>query len=475
MRQNHQLLALELARLTHKFTKHLVAHRLRRFDEPPPLAGWTRLAQQVFQTFTCALARHFDQPQGRNRRDAGLHVIVGQRLLQGLDDLAAMLRLLHIDEIDDDDTAQIAQAQLPRDGHRRLEIGAENGLLQIPMADERAGVDVDGRHRFGLVDDQIAAGFQRHFAIQRLLDFFLDVVQFEHRARIAVQFDARQCLLHEGAGELAHLAMRIRLVDQHLVDIRPQQIAQHAQMQRQIGVHQVAGLGAQALLTNEVPKLAQVHHIGAHGLRRRIFRGGAHDESRVLSGEHTGLHRGAQALALAFILDPGRDAHSMAFRHVHQVTRRQRDVRGEPRTLGPQRILHDLDQDLVAFRDQRANVVGARRLDTGVRMTRIEDVRGVQERRAFHADFDECRLHARKNPRHATFVDIADQSTAAGALEKHFLQHAVLDDCSARFVSAGIDQNFSAHRAWPGRCQCDTPASAKSSAVSNSGRPITPE
>src|ERR1700674_3239872 len=42
--QYHQLLTLELARLTHDLTKYLVAHRFRGFDKAFPLASWTRLA-----------------------------------------------------------------------------------------------------------------------------------------------------------------------------------------------------------------------------------------------------------------------------------------------------------------------------------------------------------------------------------------------------------------------------------------------
>jgi hypothetical protein len=67
-------------------------------------------------------------------------------------------------------------------------------------------------------------------------------------------------------------------------------------------------------------------------------------------------------------------------------------------------------------------------------MARIEDVRGVQERRALHADLDEGRLHAGQHPRHPALVDIADQAAPAGAFEKHFLQHAVLDHRGARLV-----------------------------------------
>jgi hypothetical protein len=89
---------------------------------------------------------------------------------------------------------EVAQPQLPRDGDRGLEVGAENRLFQIAMADERAGVHVDRGHRFGLVDDQIAARLQRHLAVQGLLNLLLDVLHFEQGARIGVQLDARQCV-----------------------------------------------------------------------------------------------------------------------------------------------------------------------------------------------------------------------------------------------------------------------------------------
>src|SRR5260221_9896861 len=92
-----------------------------------------------------------------------------------------MFWLLHVDEVDDDDAAEIAQAQLPRNGHGRLQIGAENGLLQISVADERTRVDVDGGHRFRLVDDEIAAGLERNLPVEGLLNLFLDMVQFEQR------------------------------------------------------------------------------------------------------------------------------------------------------------------------------------------------------------------------------------------------------------------------------------------------------
>ena len=44
---------------------------------------------------------------------------------------------------------------------------------RLDFADELAGVDVDGHQRFGLVDDDVAAGLEPHFRPQRLFEFVL--------------------------------------------------------------------------------------------------------------------------------------------------------------------------------------------------------------------------------------------------------------------------------------------------------------
>ncbi|SWL61511.1 Uncharacterised protein [Klebsiella pneumoniae] len=49
------------------------------------------------------------------------------------------------------------------------------------MTDKRPGIDVHGGHRFGLVDNQIATGFQFYFAFQRSLNFVFDIKEIENR------------------------------------------------------------------------------------------------------------------------------------------------------------------------------------------------------------------------------------------------------------------------------------------------------
>ena len=77
-----------------------------------------------------------------------------------------MCGISHVDEVENDDAAKIAQPELPRDRHGGFQIGAEDSFLEIAVPDVAAGVHIDGGHRLGLIDDQVAAGLQRHLAIQ---------------------------------------------------------------------------------------------------------------------------------------------------------------------------------------------------------------------------------------------------------------------------------------------------------------------
>jgi len=71
-----------------------------------------------------------------------------------------MVFTCHVDEIDDDNAAQVAQAQLSRDRLRCLQIGLEDGVVEVARTDETAGIDVDRRQRLGLVNDQVATGLE---------------------------------------------------------------------------------------------------------------------------------------------------------------------------------------------------------------------------------------------------------------------------------------------------------------------------
>ena len=108
------------------------------------------------------LAAHFHQAEMADGANLDAGAVVLQRVLQPPFDHAVMLAAFHVDVVDDDEAGEIAKAQLPGDFLGRLQIGPQRGFLDAAFPRRSAGVHVDRHQRFGLVDHQIAAGFELH-------------------------------------------------------------------------------------------------------------------------------------------------------------------------------------------------------------------------------------------------------------------------------------------------------------------------
>jgi len=74
--------------------------------------------------------------------------------------LAAVLGVLHFDEVDDDLATDVAQAELTGDLAGGFDIRLEGHLLEIPLAADLAGVDVHGSQGLGGIEDKTSA--RRH-------------------------------------------------------------------------------------------------------------------------------------------------------------------------------------------------------------------------------------------------------------------------------------------------------------------------
>ena len=96
----------------------------------------------------------------------------------------------------------------------------------------------------------------------------------------------------------------------------------------------------------------------------------------------------------------------------------------------------------------------------------------MQEGRALEADLDERALHAGQNARHPAQVDVADEPPRARALHVELLHDALLEHRDPGFLRRDVDEDLVAHCS---RYSTGNPMRVSASAVSNSGRPITPE
>ena len=102
-------------------------------------------------------AGDFDEVQGRHAENPSLGAVHSRFTDQNLQNLIAFQRLGHVDEVDDDDAADIAQAQLASDFDGRFFIDVKNRILKgRPVARILAAVDVDDGQGFRMIDDQVA-------------------------------------------------------------------------------------------------------------------------------------------------------------------------------------------------------------------------------------------------------------------------------------------------------------------------------
>ena len=363
-----------------------------------------------------------------------------------------MVGVLHVDEVDDDDAAEVAHPQLAGDDLRGLEVGLEDRVVEAAAADETAGVDVDRRHRLGLVDDQVATGLQVHAPRERLLDLVLDAVQVVQRPVADVVVDAVGQRRRVLACEVLHAHERLARVDQHARGLVGRHVAQHALREVEVLVEQRRRRRLVRALGQVAPQLGQVLDVGLH---LALGRGLGHRADDEAAGEPLGqqvLQPLAQRLALRLVADALRDADVRVLRQVDEEPPGEAHLRGQPRALGADRVLDHLDEQRLALVQDALD----RLLLAAVAVLPVlPDVGDVQERRALEADLDECALHAGQHARDAAQVDVADEAARARALHVQFLHDALLEHRHAGFLRRDVDEDLVGHHAPPDGCARD--------------------
>src|SRR5439155_12950746 len=121
-----------------------------RGDNDPVAAYARALAREVLaRPVGYVLARHLDEAERRDLDDVRLRPVALELALERLFDGGAVLRIRHVDEVDDDDPADVAQTELAHDLLHRFQVVLSDRVLEpaagrlAAAADEAAGVDVD--------------------------------------------------------------------------------------------------------------------------------------------------------------------------------------------------------------------------------------------------------------------------------------------------------------------------------------------
>src|SRR5215469_1786560 len=191
-----------------------------------------------------------------------------------------ILALVHVDEVDNDDAAQIAQTYLADDFLHRFGVGLNDGVFQtIRAADVLAGVHVDRDQRFGLVDDNVAAGFQPDLRPQGFFELGRDVEGVEDGFRARVKLDAADQRRLEPLDETHYAFVHLFVVNPDGFELFGELIAQGSLNDVEV-VMQQHGRGALfGLLPDVEPEVEEKIHVGGEVFLALAFAGRANDVS----------------------------------------------------------------------------------------------------------------------------------------------------------------------------------------------------
>src|SRR6267142_252691 len=354
MAGDHELILAVLAGRPLDLAHDVVGHGGLAADVPASIAGRTALGGQPGDAVAHPLARHLHQADVADLEDVRLGPVGGQRILERLEDLLPVGAFVHVDEVDDDDAADVPQAKLVDDLLGRLAVDLCDGVFQRSpgalLPHVAPGVHVDGDQRLGLVDDDVATALQPDLPVLGADQLLLDAVFVEDRLLAAIQLDPFlelwRRLLDEGADPLVLGAV----VDHQLLHLVGKEVADAAQDQVQVRVDAGGRLHRLALLAHLVPQPEEELDVRRQLLAGLVLGDGADDEAGARRA--VAVDQLAQPPALLLVLDPAGDPDVIDGGHEDQVPAGQRDVAGDPGALGADGVLHRLDQDLVALLEQ---------------------------------------------------------------------------------------------------------------------------
>ena len=225
------------------------------------IAAWADDLGRFAQRRTQTLTRQFKQAEARDATDLHAGAIDLHRVLELVLNLALVARAVHVDEVDDNQTAGIADAQLACDLGGGFKIGIERGVFDVAALGRLRRVDVDGGQRFSLVDDDRATGRQTHRALERILDLRFNLKARKQRHSVLIQLELAQIIRHHLLNELASVVVEFLVIDQDLADIIAQVVAQRADDELGFLINQERCRARSRSFSDRLPQLQQIIEI----------------------------------------------------------------------------------------------------------------------------------------------------------------------------------------------------------------------
>src|SRR6185503_4676550 len=386
--------------------EHRERHRLDAADRAHAAAARAGHVRRLAERGSQALARHLHEAEARDAPELNARAVRAHGVAKPVLDALLILLRLHVDEVDDDESAEVADAELPRDLVRSLQVRVVGSRLDVGTARRSRGVDVDRDQRLRVVDDDSAAGGEGHRVRVRRLDLAFDLVAREEGHLVAIELDLLGAF---GGLEALHVLdgplVRAGLVDQHLADVVRKVVAEGARDGVAFLVDEEWGGALAGGRDDRIPVGPQVVEVPLELLGTAADACRADD--RAHSVRHVQLVERILGDVALLALDAARYAASpRVVRHQDQEASREADVGRECRALVAPLLFLDLHQELLALLQHVADVEARarRRLEAEILAGNFLD---REEALTLGAILDERGFQARLDARDARLVDVA--------------------------------------------------------------------
>jgi len=239
--------------------------------------------------------------------------------------------LLHIDEIDHYDPAEVPQLQLMRHFDGGFAIDLERGFFLLDLLPETAGIDVYDDKPFRRLDNDVRLRLHENPLFEHVRDLLLYIL-LEKQVVAPVELDLAPEIAHALPHEILYpVELRLR-IDVHLRDILGQGIAYHAQRKVVFLVHDSRRFLALHFFFDTPPHLQQELRVALE-VFFILASGDRPDDIPDVVGQLHFLEYLAKAFALFRILDPPRDTDLVLKRHDYKEPARDTDMARQPRPL----------------------------------------------------------------------------------------------------------------------------------------------
>ena len=209
-------------------------------------------------TRTQTLAAHFQKTKARNATDLNTGTIGFQFVLQTFFNSRVVLALIHIDEVDNNQTGQIAQTQLASNLFGRFKVGLERGFLDRAFFGRFARVHIDRNKCFSHADHNVAARFQLNGRIEHCTKIAFHLIAGEKRQSLLVVLHVLCVGRHDHLHEVLGHAVSTLAFDQNFVDLAVIKVADRAFDQIAFFVDFRRGNRMQCQFADLLPKALQV-------------------------------------------------------------------------------------------------------------------------------------------------------------------------------------------------------------------------